>query len=73
MEMLRRRPDRDPADGVEPKTAVRWGAGLVLLVVSWSASLMLVLDHFGQLGLPGCGPGSECDTALAGKWGSAVG
>ena len=33
-------------------------------------SLMLALDHFGALHLPGCGPGSGCAEAAASVWGT---
>ncbi len=32
-------------------------------------SLLLVLEHFGGLSLPGCGPGGACDQAAESVWG----
>lgn len=44
-------------------------AGAIMLTLSSVMSLMLVLDHFGAMQLPGCGPGSGCAEAAAGPWG----
>lgn len=44
-----------------------------LISVCLAASLALVLEHFGQWQLPGCGPRSGCAAAAAGPWGSIAG
>jgi protein-disulfide isomerase/uncharacterized membrane protein len=44
-------------------------AGVVMLLLSITASIMLVLDHFGAAALPGCGEGSACAKLTAGPWG----
>jgi protein-disulfide isomerase len=46
---------------------------LVLLGLSAGAALLLVLEHFTQMSLPGCGPDSACATLAAGPWGSLGG
>ena len=46
-----------------------WYLGLIALAISVLSSLLLVLDHFGGLQLPGCGKGSECAAAANSVWG----
>jgi len=43
--------------------------GLGGLGLSIVAALLLVLEHFNALSLPGCGPGSACARAAASVWG----
>jgi len=47
--------------------------GLVFLLLSSSATLLLVLEHLVGLALPGCGPGSACAQAAASVWGKVPG
>lgn len=44
--------------------------GSLCLLVSLSASLLMVLDHFGGIKLPGCGPDSPCGKAAGSRWGA---
>lgn len=50
-----------------------FAAGLLLLAAGLAMTLMLVLDHFGGMKLPGCGPGSACAAAAASWWGKVPG
>jgi len=52
---------------------MRFVVGIIVLFVALVASLMLVLDHFGGMSLPGCGPGSACAAAAASAWGKVPG
>jgi protein-disulfide isomerase/uncharacterized membrane protein len=47
--------------------------GSLFLALSAAMSLMLVLDHFGGISLPGCGVGSPCAKAAASAWGRLPG
>ncbi len=47
----------------------QYALGLVLLAVAVTLSVVLVLDHFGAMAMPGCGEGSPCAQAAASKWG----
>ena len=47
--------------------------GLAFLLISLAASLMLVLQHFGAISLPGCGPHSGCAAAVSSRWGNLLG
>jgi len=48
-------------------------AGIVLLGIAITGSLMLVLEHLGGLNLPGCGPESGCAKLAKSVWGHAPG
>ena len=52
--------------------AVRLG-GLSLLAVCAVAMLMMTLQHFAGLELPGCGPKSSCSELQASPWGNIAG
>jgi protein-disulfide isomerase/uncharacterized membrane protein len=56
-----------------PGTLVPRAAGALLLALSIVAALLMVLDHFGGLALPGCGEGSPCGKAAASIWGKVPG
>jgi len=49
-----------------------WSLGLVALLAACGASGMLAAEHLGLFGrgLPGCGPGSGCDSAAKSVYGS---
>lgn len=47
--------------------------GLAFLIVCLAASLMLVLQHFGAINLPGFGPHSACAAAVSSRWGILLG
>jgi protein-disulfide isomerase/uncharacterized membrane protein len=47
--------------------------GAIFLLISATMSLMIVLDHFGGISLPGCGAGSPCAQAAASAWGKLPG
>ena len=47
--------------------------GAAFLLLAAATSLMLALEHFGGLRLPGCGPGSACAEAAASYWGKVPG
>jgi len=63
-------PRSGPADGL---TTMNFVGGLLLLAIGLATSLMLVLDHFGGIKLPGCGQGSPCAAAAASWWGKVPG
>lgn len=50
-----------------------YALGIVLLAICVVTSLMLALEHFGGLRLPGCGEGSPCAEASASVWGKIPG
>lgn len=54
----------------EKMPSLHFVLGVVFLFVAVTSSLMLVLQHFGGLHLPGCGAGSPCAEAAASAWGS---
>ncbi|NUQ50592.1 MAG: thioredoxin domain-containing protein, partial [Phycisphaerae bacterium] len=56
-----------------PGTLLPRAAGALLLALSIGAALLMVLDHFGGLALPGCGEGSPCGQAAASIWGKVPG
>lgn len=60
-----------------PETARSAGSGrplqLLLLAVALGASALLVGEHFGAVGLPGCGPESACARAAASALGKLPG
>src|SRR5438477_3942142 len=58
------------AAAARPPSLVLFAAGSLLLIAATGTSLMLTLEHFGGLSLPGCGAGSPCAQAAASKWGS---
>ncbi len=67
-----------PPTRAHPATADRLSsplflAGLLMLATGAAMTLMLVLDHFGGIKLPGCGPGSACAAAAASWWGKLPG
>lgn len=64
----RAQPTPDPRAG-----AFVFAAGVVFLLVSVVTSLLLVLQHFGGLALPGCGEGSACAEAARSAWGKVPG
>jgi len=47
--------------------------GLLFIVAGVIETLMLVLEHVGGIGLPGCGPESGCAQAASSAWGSVPG
>lgn len=47
--------------------------GLAFLMICLTASGMLVLQHFGKVSLPGCGPLSGCAAAVDSQWGNLLG
>ena len=56
----------------EPASPVKsplWLFGLLLVLLAAGSSLMMTLDHFSVMGLPGCGVGSGCAKAAASVWG----
>src|SRR5262245_15311747 len=68
--------NRDSLQYATAKDAQRRGGspiifvlGLLALLVSIAASLMLCLEHVWGLSLPGCGPGSPCATLARSVWG----
>ncbi len=50
-----------------------WLCESTALVIATVASLMLVLEHFGAMDLPGCGRGSACAQAAASVYGTVPG
>lgn len=48
-------------------------AGICLIVICVISSFLLVLDHWGGLSLPGCGPRGGCAQAAASVWGKVPG
>ena len=71
------RPSDDASRPLKPTAGTALGsytplfiAGIVLLLFSAGASLLLVLDHLGGLHLPGCGEGSPCAAAANSVWGT---
>lgn len=47
--------------------------GFLCLVIAVPMTLVLVLDHFGGLSLPGCGEGGGCAAAARSWWGKVPG
>ncbi|MBI1849649.1 MAG: thioredoxin domain-containing protein [Planctomycetes bacterium] len=53
-----------------PQSAsLRFGFGLVALVVAGGSALVLALGHLGAMAVPGCGPESACAKLAASTWG----
>lgn len=57
-----------PGPTQRPQSAMRI-LGAVCLILCVLMSLLLVLDHFGGLSLPGCGEGGPCEQAADSFWG----
>jgi len=57
----------------QPAAALLFPVGVLFILVGLIASLMLTLDHFGAMSLPGCGPGSPCAAAANSVWGKLLG
>lgn len=62
--------DAAPAPNARPLNPVAFGIGLLAIAVAIGASLMLALDKFDILKLPGCGAGSGCGAAAASPLGN---
>lgn len=77
--------DRTPTRGgpglgnaSEPQGGGARATGLFITSVSLCAvglvsCLLLAMDHFGAMSLPGCGPGSACAAAAKSVWGKVLG
>jgi uncharacterized membrane protein len=50
-------------------TSLQRAAGMIFLCLGALMSLILVLQHFGGLSLPGCGEGSDCAEVANSVWG----
>jgi len=69
----RRSPAKPHPQAAEESSVILFAAGLLLLAAGVAMTLMLVLNHFGGIKLPGCGPGSPCASAAASWWGKVPG
>ncbi len=73
MQRRRRNQPRTPEKSATPQPTARpllyRSTGAVFLGLSAFMSLLLVLEHFGGLSLPGCGEGGACEQAANSLWG----
>ncbi len=60
---------KSAASGQAARQLLHRSAGSVFLGLSVLMSLLLVLDNFGALILPGCGEGGACEQAVNSVWG----
>lgn len=68
--VVRREPEKQMPVAEAPR---RYWIAALLLLIATIGSLMMVLDHFGGMRLPGCGAGSACARASASRWGKVPG
>ncbi len=58
------------SSAAQPAASGLWVVlGGAFLAASAGAALLLVIEHFGALRLPGCGEGGACEKAAASVWG----
>jgi protein-disulfide isomerase/uncharacterized membrane protein len=57
----------------ERQSTANWALGCVLAGVAALMALLLSIQHFGGLHLPGCGDGGACDQAARSAWGKLPG
>jgi predicted DsbA family dithiol-disulfide isomerase/uncharacterized membrane protein len=63
-------PDASTGPRAIAAPALQRAAGAAFLGLGTLMSLLLVLEHFGGLSLPGCGEGGGCEQALDSVWAS---
>lgn len=56
-----------------PSPGALWMLGLLCLIVSAGAALMLVLQNLAGMAIPGCGEGSPCASLARSVWGKVPG
>ncbi|HWL94901.1 MAG TPA: DsbA family protein [Phycisphaerae bacterium] len=70
-----------PNTPAAPPPPANWGStapavyvsGLLLLAIAATMTVLLVIDHFDLMALPGCGEGGGCAEVTRGKWGKVPG